>query len=304
VLALPGWGNVNTQDLSWLKTVAAAGRCYMRELAVHYYPYVNNATIDAKGLLEQWLLDFGVGKFRENLAIARGYNYALRVSETNSLYGAGRAGLSETMAGALWCADALFAFAQAGASGFHFHWGFGGVPKEGGPPNVGVQTNFNETNGMPYPSPHIPWFGYLLFIDSTSPSRTQKVDATFVNVSPRQGASCKGNVKMWGLLADSGELRVVMMNKDKDEDCNMQAMVPNAYCNTANMWRLMPGKQGMYSMGGVTWRGQQYRNPNGILDGAVQTFQVKPERVAGGDCMLDVAMPAASAAVLKIPKKA
>lgn len=69
------------------------------------------------------------------------------------------------MAGAIWCADALFAFANAGAEGFHFHWGFGGLPLKGGQANVGVQTNFyNITTrvpsgevGGPYPSVHAPW---------------------------------------------------------------------------------------------------------------------------------------------------
>lgn len=58
-------------------------------------------------------------------------------------YGGGRAGLSDTMAGTLWVTDALFAFAQGGARAFHLHWGHGGMPYEGGSPNVGVQTNFD-----------------------------------------------------------------------------------------------------------------------------------------------------------------
>jgi hypothetical protein len=69
-----------------------------------------------------------------------------RVCRTNARgcrYGGGRAGLSDTMAGTLWVADALFAFASAGARAFHLHWGHGGLPFEGGAPNVGVQTNFD-----------------------------------------------------------------------------------------------------------------------------------------------------------------
>lgn len=51
--------------------------------------------------------------------------------------------MSDTMAGTLWVADALFAFANASAQAFHLHWGLGGLPYEGGSPNVGVQTNFD-----------------------------------------------------------------------------------------------------------------------------------------------------------------
>lgn len=65
-------------------------------------------------------------------------------------YGGGRADLSDTMAGTLWVADALFAFAANGARAFHLHWGHGGLPFQGGSPNVGVQTNFdyNVSGGM------------------------------------------------------------------------------------------------------------------------------------------------------------
>ena len=126
---------------------------------------MNNATIDARSLLSQDLQNFGVDKFKYLLNSAKGLGLKLRISETNSLYGGGRSGLSDTMAGTLWCADALFAFANAGAEGFHFHWGFGGLPLKGGQPNTGVQTNFfNITTkvasgepGGPYPSVHAPW---------------------------------------------------------------------------------------------------------------------------------------------------
>jgi hypothetical protein len=47
------------------------------------------------------------------------------------------------MAGTLWVADALFTFAANGARAFHLHWGHGGLPYQGGSPNVGVQTNFD-----------------------------------------------------------------------------------------------------------------------------------------------------------------
>jgi hypothetical protein len=59
-------------------------------------------------------------------------------------YGGGRANLSDTLVGALWVADALFAFSSAGAKAFHLHWGLGGHPSGTlGQPNTGVQTNFH-----------------------------------------------------------------------------------------------------------------------------------------------------------------
>jgi hypothetical protein len=51
-------------------------------------------------------------------------------------------GLSDTLVGAFWVADSLFAFANAGAKAFHLHWGKGGTPSGDSQPNTGVQTNF------------------------------------------------------------------------------------------------------------------------------------------------------------------
>jgi hypothetical protein len=39
-------------------------------------------------------------------------------------YGGGKTGMSDTLVGGLWVADALFAFARAGAKGFHLHCEF------------------------------------------------------------------------------------------------------------------------------------------------------------------------------------
>ena len=267
---------------------------------MHYYPYVQNTTIDAKGLLAQDLQDFGIEKFRVLLGIAQAYKLQLRISETNSLYGGGRAGFSETMVGALWCADALFAFAQAGASGFHFHWGFGGLPKEGGQPNTGVQTNFDKFK-MPYPSVHAPWFGYLLFVDATAGDKDSKVDTTFVKATFNQG-TCKGNVKVWGLLANNGEMRVVYLNKDVDAMCNMKVALPKAYCAAGQLERLLPGTLGMRSLAGITWKGQQYTDGSGQIKGQVVVSKVDPDREKDGSCSFTIPMPAASGAVLKVKK--
>ena len=52
---------------------------------LQYYPYVNNATIDAKGLLDQKLQDFGLEKFGWLYKVSRSAGLDIRLSETNSL---------------------------------------------------------------------------------------------------------------------------------------------------------------------------------------------------------------------------
>ena len=302
LLAGPGWGNVNTQDVKWFSRILNddVDKCYNREAAIHYYPYVQNTTVDAKELLAQDLLDFGIEKYSVYQKISTSYKLPLRVSEANSLYGGGRAGFSETMVGTLWCADALLAFAQAGAVGFHFHWGFGGLPKEGGQPNTGVQTNFDKFN-RPYPSVHAPWFGYLFFMEASAGDWWRNSDTAFVSTWAKAG-NCKANAKIWALLADSGELRVIFLNKDVSWPCNMAVTVPGIYCKSGNLARLNPGTFGMASVAGITFKGQTYIDATGVIKGKETMFTTYPESTnKDGTCNYNVAMPAASAAILRLP---
>lgn len=303
LLAGPGWGNVNTIDASWLQRILNKGRCYLRESSIHYYPYVDNTTVDATGLLAQDLQEFGLDKFRWLDSVARAKGLATRVSETNSLYGGGRAGLSDTFVGALWNVDALLAFANAGASGFHFHWGYGGSPDGGGQPNVGVQTNF-YADGKPWPSVHAPWFGYLLYVAATAGNHKKQADTTMLNITTNQG-SCTANMKTYALLTNSGSMRIVVLNKADKKDCNAAIQVSPKFCTRAILSRMMPGYTGMLSKGeGVTWRGQNYyMNEDGRLGGNVTTYVVKPTRMAGaksGPCLFSFSMPGPSGALLEI----
>ncbi len=59
--------------------------CYLKELNIHYYPYINNETVTASELLAQPLQDFGLSKFGEYNRIASKEKLGIRISETNSL---------------------------------------------------------------------------------------------------------------------------------------------------------------------------------------------------------------------------
>lgn len=52
---------------------------------MHYYPYVDNRTIDATGLLEEPLLRFGLSKFTWLAGVAAAQKMPMRISETGSL---------------------------------------------------------------------------------------------------------------------------------------------------------------------------------------------------------------------------
>ncbi|WIA29580.1 hypothetical protein OEZ86_012072 [Tetradesmus obliquus] len=235
MLSGPGWGNVNTQPINWMADVLWAGKgCYLGEASVHYYPYIDNATVTAPQLLAEELQQFGLSKFRDYQRVAASASLQLRVSETNSLYGGGRPALSDTMTGTLWVADALFEFALAGAAGFHLHFGVGGAPDGSlGQPNTGVQTNFYyETAGgarrefkelaalqinpaalpapVPWPSIHVPWYGYLFWTMAAAGAYGKTADTSFVPVTRDSGrrvqpasSNCTANIKVWALKSKS-----------------------------------------------------------------------------------------------------
>ena len=57
------------------------------------------------------------------MAAARAAHLPYRMTEGNSCWDGGKPGVSDTLASALWCADMMLEFAQAGAVGVNLHGG-------------------------------------------------------------------------------------------------------------------------------------------------------------------------------------
>lgn len=330
-LSGPGWGNVNTQPTSWLARVLYTGKdCYLAETNIHYYPYIDNTTVTPKQLLSQSLQDFGLSKYGEYQRLVEKEKLGVRISETNSLYGGGKVNMSDTLIGGLWVADALFAFARAGAKGFHLHWGIGGHPTgDLGQPNTGVQTNFyykykNATyefkqlqalrvdaskleKPVPWPSVHAPWYGYLFWTIAAAGKYNSKSDATFVNTKVEDKGKCGANMKVWALRADNGDLRIALINKDDAINCNMKLWIDDKrFCRTASISKLLPGQAGIKSKGNITWQGQTYENAGftGKIQGSTVVMQIESKQYPKvGKCGFEVPVPASSAALL-VAKKA
>ncbi|WIA40051.1 hypothetical protein OEZ86_013470 [Tetradesmus obliquus] len=325
VLSGPGWGNVNTQPHNWLARIMWTGKkCgYMWEVNVHYYPYIDNTTVSAEELLSQSLQDVGLDKYREYQRLADQGGMRLRISEMNSLYGGGRAGLSETAAGMFWVLDALCELAKAGAGGCHLHWGIGGAPDGTmGQPNTGVQTNFFYKVGdkrleykqlkeqrisvaslaepVAWPSIHAPWYAYLAWTSFAHGGYKKLADATFINAKLDKAQFCKANTKIHALKADNGDLRIMLLNKHAKADCNARIKVPAQYCKTSELTRLLPGPQGMQSKGGISWQGQTYDNAghDGEIQGEKVVQMVQRRSFKDGRCGFEIALPATTAALI------
>jgi hypothetical protein len=315
----PSWGNVNTIEPSIVRRMAERNRCSLKEMNVHYYPYVDNTTITAPELLAEPLVQFGVEKYRVLQQLATNAGYRMRISETNSLFGGGRVGLSDTYTGALWAADLALAFANAGAVGFHVHWGFGGAPIVGGAPNVGVQTNFfDDDPRRPYPSVHAPFYGALFFVGATGGPDVSPQDLAktrFVSVYPLPpaavgGPGCDANLKTWATVDARGVLRVAAINKEERLGCNLELRIGSVNWGKATVLRMLPGADGLRSKGGITWAGQTYDGTtDGRIRGQREAQTVAPVKLDAEQIGMKfapglsytVAMPALSGAVIEIP---
>lgn len=170
---------------------------------------------------------------------------------------------------------------------------------------AGVQTNFfMDDPARPYPSVHAPWYAYLLFRAATAGVDGGFSD-TYIVESKMKYNKCKANLKVYGLATDAGDLRVAILNKDLKLPCNVEVRLDPQFCALpGTLMRLMPGAAGMSSKDGISWRNQSYDGAaDGLLQGAPVDETVKSVPSGKTKCTMTVPMPAASAAVLEIPKK-
>ena len=78
---------MNTQPTKWTAGVLYKGKdCYLKEMNIHYYPYINNETVTARELLSQPLQDFAIQQYKDIQKIVTDKEkIGIRISETNSL---------------------------------------------------------------------------------------------------------------------------------------------------------------------------------------------------------------------------
>lgn len=210
--------------------------------------------------------------------------------------------------------------------------GIGGDPSGRGQPNTGIFTVFDPDTRQPYPSVHTPWLGHLLFLGATCQggatpaaraagvsaacSRAAPSAMRFAEVVLNTQGGCSANMKVWALTdTSSGQLRVVVLNKDGAMPCNVALGLPAAPApapagawGSAAVYQLLPGKAGLLSSinTGALWQGVTYYGSRNAMPSSdvLRAQRVTAERAASGGSVFTVAMPAASAALLVINPKA
>ena len=107
----------------WLVPFAKAFRNDLKFVSSHYYAEgpPNDPTVDIPRLLHpDPKLEREFAGLQE---VTKETGLPFRLAETNSCYGGGKQGVSDTFAAALWGADYMLRIAQAGGIGVNFHGG-------------------------------------------------------------------------------------------------------------------------------------------------------------------------------------
>ena len=137
-----------------------------------------------------------------------------RLTETNSVYGGGKAGVSDTFASALWGIDLMYRMAWAGAAGINFHGGRYGWYT----PIAGIRTAGYAARPL--------YYGMLMFAEAGT---GQLVLATLGN-----GAAAP-LFSAYALKNSDGSVKVVLINKH----ANLDVSVIVAATNGAHVERLL-----------------------------------------------------------------
>jgi hypothetical protein len=218
----------------------------------------------------------------------------LRVGEMNTISNSGRAGVSDSLAAALWTLDAALEVAATGATGINLHWGDGFSL---------YAALLRQAGGASIVKP--PYYAYLLLQMALGPGSS----ILRANLQVSQGSK----IKAWALHEDgrggASPIRVVLINKHKHAGCNVAVQLPAAHggsgYGSGKLIRLL-GRQGLSDEWSVSLGNMTYTlggEPFGHPAGEVVPPEANQASAAGGQPQLrySMYMPGSSAALLTIP---
>lgn len=185
-------------DNEWLVRFADELRDDVAFLTHHYY--AEGPPTDPSMNIERLLSPSArlAAEFKAASVTRKETGLPFRMAETNSCYGGGKPGVSDTFASALWGADLMYQLAAAGATGVNFHGG-----------GYGWYTPVAGTRANGFMARPI-YYGMLLFAAA---------DAAHLMMTALDGAD--ESVRAYGLKARNGALKVVVLNKGLDADVTL-----------------------------------------------------------------------------------
>jgi hypothetical protein len=250
----------------WLEQFAATEAADLRLLTHHYYaegPPENPAST-IENLLKPNENVWGLLGRLQSASLSSHVPY--RICETNSCFGGGKPGVSDTMAAALWGLDFLFTLAQFSAAG------------------VNMETGVNQLGFLSWYSPIGPngarpiYYGMLAF---SLASRGDRLQLTLDNAGL--------NVRAYAVRSDRGDIWLTLVNKEVSRDAHVRAACPGV--TSASALRLIAPS--LSSKDGVLLGGSMVNSAGKWSPGASERVQV-----TGGE--LEIEVPAASAALVQL----
>jgi hypothetical protein len=201
----------------------------------------------------------------------------LRIGELNSLSCFGQPGVSDTLASAVWMADALFEYANVGVDGVNV------MSHNGGAYDLFTFATDDASYRLTSIGPD--YYGVLLF------QQAAPAGARMLPVYLRSSA----NLKVWATLDASGTRRVLAINKEATQPISLNIALPGG--GPASLLRLLgpalDAKRGV-TLGGQTFDG----STDGTLQGLPSLEALLP---SAADASYTVTLDPVSAALLVIP---
>jgi Glycosyl hydrolase family 79 C-terminal beta domain len=252
-------------DTSWLPPFIHAFGSEVAFLTCHYY---TEGPASSPDVTMKRMLGSGeaLAKIIDSVAgYTAGSGLKVRMAESNSVYGGGKPGISDTLGAALWGVDVMFTLAEARWLGINFHGGSGSY----------YSPIAQTSSGTFAPNPL--YYAMLLFAYAGRGS-----------LVPIHTRGIRPSLRAFAVRATAGEHRVILVNRDLAQNEHVRLATTG---QRATILRLTA--HSAESKSGLTFGGASV-DPNG--DWAPQVT----ESVTLNSDRFVVDVPAASAAVVQI----
>ena len=198
----------DTANSEWLVSFAQEQKDDVAFLSQHYY--AEGPPTDPSMTIERLLRPSSTldAAFKAAAAARKDTGLPFRMAETNSCYQGGKQGVSDTFASALWAADLMYRLVEAGAIGVNFHGGGYGWYT----PVAGTRENGFAARPI--------YYGMLLFaVAGVGRLVMTEIDGV---------GAADGPVSAYGLMNDDDELKLVVLNKNLDQDVTLTVSAAGA----------------------------------------------------------------------------
>jgi hypothetical protein len=256
-------------NTSWLVPFAQKFKHQIRFLSQHYY--AEGPPTDPSMTIERLLRpnpklqeEFeGMKKTAEDTGLP------FRLAETNSCYSAGKPGVSDTFASALWGADLMYQLASQGGRGINFHGGgYGWYTPIAGTPEHGFLAR--------------PIYYGMLFFAEAGPGQLIESQIDGVGAAAEQSPL----LNVYSLRSAAGNIKAAIFNKSLDRTLQLSVNAQGKYASVLRLYAPRIEDTTDVTLGGATI------GPNGNWS------PVREEKLPEQNGSVAFDMPAASAALL------